>query len=123
MTVGEACRKENIARIKETLKLDILLNHLIKTDSYEQFIEYISNSGIAKKFKHQSKTIEKLIDWMIEYRSIKIINTIIDGKIIGDQHKYKIILLTQEFNLLGKNFILYLYYFPLGHLLKCCCEL
>jgi ankyrin repeat protein len=83
-----------------------ILNHLIKSDSCDQFIEYVFKSGIASKFKLQSKTIEKLIDWMIDYRAIKIINTVIDGKIISDQHKYKIILLTQEFTLLGKDFIL-----------------
>lgn len=97
----------NISSLESVYHIDMfILNHLIKSDQCDQFIEYASKSGIARKFKHQSKTIEKLINWMIEYKSTKIINTIIDGKIISDQHKYKIILLTQEFNLLGKDFIL-----------------
>jgi hypothetical protein len=82
-----------------------ILNHLIKTDNEDQFVDYISRMGIVKKFKQESKTIEKIVDWLIEFKAIKTISTLIDCVILSDQHKYKIIFLTQEFNLLGRDFL------------------
>lgn len=82
-----------------------ILHHLIKTDSEDQFVDYISRMGIVKKFKQDSKTIEKIVDWLIEFKAIKIISTLIDCVILSDQHRYKIIFLTQEFNLLGRDFL------------------
>jgi hypothetical protein len=82
-----------------------ILNHMIKTDNVDQFVDYISRMGIVKKFKQESKTAEKIIDWIIEYKSIKILNTLIECMVISEQHKYKLIFLIQEFNLLGREFI------------------
>lgn len=82
-----------------------ILNYLIKTDNDDYFVDYISRMGIVKKFKQESKTIEKIVDWLIEFKSNKIISTLIDCVILSDQHKYKIIFLTQEFNLLGRDFL------------------
>jgi ankyrin repeat protein len=61
--------------------------------------------GIVKKFKQKSKTIEKIVDWLIEFKSLKIISTLIDCLILSDHHRYKIIFLTQEFNLLERDFL------------------
>jgi hypothetical protein len=82
-----------------------ILNHIIKMDDDDQFVDYVSKMNIVKKFKQESKTSEKLIDWIVEYKPIKIIRTLIDSAILSDKFRYKIIFLTQEFNLLGKEFL------------------
>ena len=83
----------------------LILHHLIKTDDDDQFVDYIAGMGVVKKFKQESKTIEKIIDWMIKFKAIKIITALIDCDILSDHHRYKIIFLTQEFNLLGREFL------------------
>lgn len=82
-----------------------IINHLIKMDNDDLFVDYITKIGIGKKFKHESKTVEKIIDWLVEYRSMKIITTLIDCMVLSDKHRYRVIFLTQEFTLLGKEFI------------------
>ena len=86
-----------------------ILNYLIKLDDVDIFIEYITYMGIAKKFKKEkSKTGDKIIDWIIEYRSSKIINTLFDCDVLNKFYKFKIIFLTEEFELLDTNFIAYI---------------
>lgn len=93
-------------RLESIYHIDMwILNHLIKTDSEDHFVDYISRMGIVKKFKQESKTIEKIVDWLIEFKSAKIISTLVDCMILSDYHRYKIIFLTQEFNLLGRDFL------------------
>ena len=112
---------ENLINVKHSINIDsstdtlslisiyhidmFILNHFIKTDDNSKFIDYITRIGIIKKFKQDSKTIEKIIEWIIEFKSIKIISTLTEAAILTDQHKYKIIFMTQEFNLFGTEFL------------------
>ena len=82
-----------------------IINHLIKTDNDDIFVDYITKTGFIKKFKQESKTSEKIIRWIIEHKPIKIINILIDCMVLTEKHKYMIIFLTQEFSLLGKEFL------------------
>lgn len=82
-----------------------IINYLIKIDNDDLFVDYIAKIGLVKKFKQESKTAEKIIGWIIEYKATKIITTLIDCMVLMDKHKYMLIFLTQEFNLLGKEFL------------------
>lgn len=83
-----------------------IINHLVKTDSHDLFIDYVTRMGIIKKFgQEMSKTVDKIIDWIVTYKSSKIISLLIDCNVLSDQYRYKIIFLTQEFNLLSKEFL------------------
>ena len=92
-----------------------IINHLIKTDNEDMFVDYIIRTGIIKKFglistvstfTVQSKTVEKIVEWIIEYNPLNIINTLIECAVLSDRHRYMIIFLTQNFDLLGKEFLL-----------------
>lgn len=82
-----------------------ILNHLIKCDDEKLFFEYMIQMGVIKKFKQKSKTAEKIIDWIIEYKAFVIAKSLIDNEIIDDNHRFKIIFLTQSFDLLDQDFI------------------
>lgn len=82
-----------------------ILNHIIKNDNGKLFIEYITKMNIRNKFKHISKTSSKICNWIIDNRSFHIINSIMGLNLLCDILKYKIIFLTEEFNLLGRVFI------------------
>ena len=47
----------------------------------------------------------KIINWLIEYTPNKIIGTLLDCMILPDKYRYRLIFLTQNFNLLDKNFV------------------
>jgi ankyrin repeat protein len=98
--------KTDIRALETVYHIDMfIMNHIIKNDDDDQFIDYICRMGIVKKFKRDSKTTEKIISWIVEHKAIRIINTLIECSVVDDRNKYKLIFLTQEFNLLGKEFI------------------
>lgn len=82
-----------------------IIKHLIKTDDNDVFVKYISKTGIIRKFKQDSKTSNRIIDWLILFKPAKILSTLIECDILSDAHRYKVIFLTQEFSLLGKDFL------------------
>jgi hypothetical protein len=96
----------DIKSLESVYHIDMfIINYMIINDDADQLINYISKMGIMGKFKQYSKTVEKIIDWLIEHRAINIMIKMIDSEIISVYHKYKVIFLTQEFNLLGKEYI------------------
>ncbi len=98
--------KVSITNLKTVYHIDMfIINHLIKGDDDDAFIEYTSKVGIIKKFKSLSKTADKIIDWVIEHKAMKIINSLIDCKLLCNEYKFKIILLTQELDLLDDEII------------------
>ena len=82
-----------------------IINHLIKNDNDDIFIKYITKMNIKNKFKQSSKTSLKICIWLMENKAYKIINSMLESKLLCDTLKYKIIFLTGEFNLLGRDFI------------------
>jgi len=82
-----------------------ILNHLIKCDDEKHFIQYMIQMGIGKKFKQKSKTAEKIIDWVIEHKAFIIAKSLIDSEIIDETHKFKIVFLSQSFDLLDCDFV------------------
>ena len=98
------------SNLLSTYHIDMyILNYLIKLDDVDLFIEYVTYMGVVKKFKKEkSKTSDKIIDWIIEYRSSKIINTLFDCDVLNKYYKFKIIFLTEEFELLDNYFITYI---------------
>lgn len=97
---------EDISHLESLYHIDMfIVKHLIKTDNNDIFVDYISKTGFVKKFKQESKTAEKIVEWFIEFKPSGIMSTMIDCMVLSDRHKYKIIFLTQEFNLLGIEFL------------------
>lgn len=97
---------ETLESLESLYHVDMfIINHLIKLDNEDLFVDYITKIGLLKKFKQESKTAEKIIEWLIEYKAINIIKIMIDCMIVTNQTKYKLIFLTEEFSLLGEEFI------------------
>lgn len=82
-----------------------ILNHLIKCDDEKHFFEYMIQMGIVKKFKQKSKTAEKIIDWIIEHKAFITAKSLIESKIVDENYKFKIVFLTQSFDLLDQEFV------------------
>jgi len=96
----------DISSLESVYHIDMyILNHLIKKDDVNLFMNYITVMGILNKFKTESKTTTKLINWMIELPSQKIITTLIEKNYLSNSNKFKLILNTQEIKLLGDDFI------------------
>lgn len=112
---------ETVRSMKQTVRIDpniilpnlemlfqvdmFIIRHLIKSDNDDVFVEYITKTGLVRKLKQESKTTEKIVNWLTEFAPRKIIGTLIDCMILPDKFKYKLIFLTQDFNLLGKDFL------------------
>lgn len=98
--------KKEIGEIKTVYQVDMfVVNNIIEKDEDGIFVDYVSKIGVTKKFKKITNTSTKIIDWIIENKSMKIINTLFESGILSEYYFYKIIFMTQEFNLLGNEFI------------------
>lgn len=96
----------NIKTLETVYHIDMfIINHLIKKDNDAMFIKYITKMHIKNKFKQSSKTSLKICTWIIENKAFRIVNSMIESNLLCDILKYKIIFLTEEFNLLGRDFI------------------
>ena len=78
-----------------------IIKNLIVSDNVESFIKFVSDIDMMDKLKIS----DKIIDWIISNKSIKIITYLCVNKLLSEYNFYKIILLTEQFNLLGKEFI------------------
>lgn len=96
----------NTESLESVYHIDMyIINHLIKNDNDTMFIKYITKMNIKNKFKHISKTTTKICSWIIENKAYRIVNNMLELDLLCDSLKYKIIFLTGEFNLLGRDFI------------------
>lgn len=95
-----------VRRIENLYHIDMyILIHLIKQDSEDLFFDYVARTGIIKKFKQESNTVEKIVNWIIDYKPSKIMPTLIDCNMLPEHHLYKIILLTENINMFGNDFL------------------
>jgi hypothetical protein len=89
-----------------TYHIDMHILHcLAKNDDIDMFINFASTTGLIRKLKTQSKTGDKIVDWLISIKPLRIINVLLDCAPIADWYKFKIILLTQEIDLFGSSVI------------------
>jgi len=96
--------KIDISGITNVYCIDMYcLNHIIKKDDDEMFIEYMAKIGFIKKLKTRSKTAEKIIGWLIEFKPMKIIQSLIDCMVMSDYNRLKVIMLTQQLDLLDND--------------------
>jgi hypothetical protein len=78
-----------------------LIKKFIQSDSEEMFVDYITRIKLVKKLSiHGSKTGRMIIDWLVTYNPNKIITTLIDTKTLIRSDIFRIIFLTQNFDLL-----------------------
>jgi len=82
-----------------------IIKNLIISDNSEPFVKYITDIDMLDKLKVSTNSSDKIIDWIITNKSIKIITYLCVNKLLSEYNFYKIILLTEQFNLLGKEFI------------------
>jgi hypothetical protein len=93
---------DNFNNINNVHQIDMyIIKNLIVSDNVEPFIKYISDIDMLDKLK----VSDKITDWIISNKSIKIITHLCVNKLLSEYNFYKIILLTEQFNLLGKEFI------------------
>ena len=98
----------NIELLETMYHVDMfIINNIIKQDENDNFIKYISHMNIVNKFKEasNSKTVDKIIHWIIENKAIGIMKSMITNNMLSDYRRYQIIFLTEEFDLLGQDFI------------------
>ena len=81
-----------------------ILKHLIQLDQCEIFINYLVEIDIARKFTTKSKTGDKIILWLIEFKATNIIRGLFDYLKLCDEYKYKLIFLTQDFTIPNHDF-------------------
>jgi len=90
--------------LETTYHIDMyILNNLISKDNVKLFFEYMNKMNIINKFKTESKTTKKIIEWIILYNAKKIIYEIIT--LMNKKDFYKLIFMTQELKLLGNDFL------------------
>ena len=89
--------------------------HLIKTfiqeDDESQFVDYITRIKMVKKLSNpESKTGRMIVDWLILYNPQKIISTLVDTKTLLRSDVFRIIFLTESFEMLDQEIMNYIRY-------------
>ena len=82
-----------------------ILNYLIQKDNAVEFFEYATKVGITKKFQDDTKTGNKLIEWIITYNPTSIISHLVNNDMLSIKYKYNLLLLTQNIEMFDEKLL------------------
>jgi hypothetical protein len=98
--------EDNNNNLETTYHIDMyILNFLITKDNDKLFIEYMNKMNIISKFKTETKTTKKIIEWIITNNAKNIISAMISQEITNKKDFYRLIFMSQELKLLGNEFL------------------
>jgi hypothetical protein len=98
--------EDNNNNLETTYHIDMyILNFLITKDNDKLFIEYMNKMNIISKFKTETKTTKKIIEWIIINNAKNIISAMISQEITNKKDFYRLIFMSQELKLLGNEFL------------------
>jgi hypothetical protein len=88
-----------------------LIKSFIRVDDESLFVDYITRIKLVKKLSNlDSKTGRMIVEWLVLYSPQKIISTLFDTKTLLRSDVFRIIFLTESFNLLEDNIVDYIRY-------------